>query len=489
MSFVVAMPDLIQGAAQDLAGIRSSLAEATAAATGPTTGVAAAAEDEVSIALASLFGNFGAEFQAVSAQAQAFHQEFLGLINAGANAYLGAEAANVQQTLLGDIGAPAQALLGGGLPAPAAVDAITGFGATVAAPYQALVFNTATNLQSLGAGISANPAPFLRQFLTNQAGYAQTIATGLQTAVQNLPAELANLPATIQAGIQGLLAFNPIPVLQQIVDQQIGYAQLIATSLQNAGNDFVAGLTAFPANLQTGLQTIMSGDVSGGLLQVGGAFLAPVLTNLNVTIDPVTGLLDIVPGGALGDLLPLFGIPAQMAQNFTNLLPPGSVPAMVAQNATNLLSTVTDVSQTLDLNTGNLHIGLPLALALDAIGPPVTTLEAIGSSATAFFGAVQTGDGLGALAALIDAPAVAANGFLNGQAMLGLPASLFGIDTITVIPLGGVLTPLQFASLEIPILGPGSLLLSGTGFGGILPGLLTFLPETLAQAIGAPPVM
>ena len=32
-------------------------------------------------------------------------------------------------------------------------------------------------------------------------------------------------------------------------------------------------------------------------------------------------------------------------------------------------------------------------------------------------------------------------------------------------------------------------MLSGTGFGGILPGLLTFLPETLAQAIGAPPLM
>ncbi|ORV82716.1 hypothetical protein AWC11_02250 [Mycobacterium interjectum] len=488
MSFVSVAPDLIQGAAQDLAGIRSSLAEATAAATGPTTGIAAAAEDEVSVALASLFGNFGAEFQAVSAQAQAFHQEFVSLLNAGTNAYLSAEAANVEQALLGDMGAPAQSLLGGGLQAPAAVDAITGFGATVAAPYQALVFNTATNLQSLGGGISANPAPFLRQFLANQALYGQTIATGFQSAVQNLPAELANLPATIQTGLQGAL-----PAVQQLVNNQIGYAQLIATSLQNAGNDFVAGLTAFPANLQTGIQTIMSGDVSGGLLEVGGAFLAPIFSGLNVTVDPVTGLLDITPAGALGDLLPILGIPAQMAQNFTNLLPPGSVPAMVAQNATNLLSTVTDVSQTLDLNTGNLHVGLPLVLALDAIGPPVTTLEAIGSSATAFFGAVQTGDGLGALAALIDAPAVAANGFLNGQASVGLPALLGGpgpegILTITAIPLGGILTPPQTASLFIPLLGPGSLQLSGTGFGGILPALLTFLPETLAQAIGAPPL-
>jgi hypothetical protein len=480
MSFVSVTAELIEGAAQDLAGIRSSLTEAVAAAAVPTTGVAAAAEDEVSIAVASLFGNFGQEFQAMSAQAQAFHAEFVSLMNAGAGAYLSAEAANVEQTLLGAATtSPA---------APAAfLNGVTGFGATVAAPYQMLVSNTVANLQSLGGAITANPAPFLRQFVNNQLLYGQTTATGFQNAVLNLPAELANLPANIQAGAQGLL-----PAVQQFVNNEIGYAQLIATSLQNAGNDFMAGLNALPAKLQTAAQTLMSGDVTGGLLQVGGAFLAPVFSGLNVSMDPVTGLLDIIPGGALGDLLPIFGIPAQMAQNLTNLLPAGSVPGMVAQNATNLFSTLTDLSQTLDLNTGNLHVGLPLVLALDAIGPPVTTLEAIGSSAGAFFGAVQTGDGLGALAALIDAPAVVANGFLNGQASLSLPALLGGvggIETFTAIPLGGILTPLQFASLSIPALGPGSIMLSGTGFGGILPGLLTFLPETLAQAIGAPPLM
>jgi hypothetical protein len=469
MSFVSVAPDLVQGAAQDLAGIRSSLAEAAATATGPTTGIVAAAQDEVSIAIAAMFGNVGQKFQAMSAQAQAFHAEFVSLMNAGAGAYVSAEAANVEQTLLGSLNGPA------------------GFGATVAAPYQTLVSNTVNNLQSLGSAITANPAPFLNQFGSNQIGYGQAIATGFQNAVADLPAELANLPATIQG-----LAFNPVSIAQQFINQQIGYAQLIATSLQNAGNDFSAGLSAFPANLQTGLQTVVSGDVTGGLLQVGGAFLAPIFTNLNVTMDPITGLLDITPGGALGDLLPILGIPAQMAQNFTNLLPAGSIPAMVAQRATNVFTTLTDLSQTLDLNTGNLHIGLPLVLALDALGPPVTTLQAVGSSASAFIGAVQTGDGLGAVAALIDAPAVIANGFLNGQATLFLPALLGGpggIETFTGIPLGGLLTPLQFASLSIPALGPGSLTLSGTTFGGILPGLLTFLPEALAQAIGAPPIV
>jgi hypothetical protein len=280
--------------------------------------------------------------------------------------------------------------------------------------------------------------------------------------------------------------------LQQFVNNEVGYAQFVATSLQNAGNDFMAGVNAFPASFQAGVQTIMGGDVTGGLLQVGGAFLAPVFTNLNAVVDPVTNLINIVPGGALGDLLPLAGIPAQMAQNFTNLIPAGTVPGMVAQQATNVFATLTDVSQTLDLNTGNLHIGLPLVLALDALGPPVTTLQAIGSSANAFVGAVQTGDPLGAVAALIDAPAVVANGFLNGQATIQLPALLGGvggIETLTDVPVGGILTPLDVTALEIPILGPGSLRLSGAMFGGILPGLLVYLPEQLALAIGAPPLM
>jgi hypothetical protein len=69
MSFVIATPDLVLSAAQDLADIRSSLAEGATAAAGPTTGVAAAAQDEVSVAIASLFGNVGQEFQALSAPA------------------------------------------------------------------------------------------------------------------------------------------------------------------------------------------------------------------------------------------------------------------------------------------------------------------------------------------------------------------------------------------------------------------------------------
>jgi hypothetical protein len=94
MSFVIAAPEMMTAAAADLAGIGSSLSEANAAAAPPTTGVIAAAEDEISAAIASLFSSHGAAFQALSAQAAAFHSEFVQALNAGAGAYARIEAAN-----------------------------------------------------------------------------------------------------------------------------------------------------------------------------------------------------------------------------------------------------------------------------------------------------------------------------------------------------------------------------------------------------------
>ena len=108
MSFVIAAPEQGQTAAQSLAGIRSTLAEASASAVTPTTGVAVAAQDEVSAAVAALFNGFGEQYQVVNAQAHAFHAEFVNLMNAGAGAYLSTEVANAEQTLLNAVNAPAQ---------------------------------------------------------------------------------------------------------------------------------------------------------------------------------------------------------------------------------------------------------------------------------------------------------------------------------------------------------------------------------------------
>ena len=100
MSFVTAAPEEVQAAARNLEGIRSMLAESSASAAAPTAGVVAAAEDQVSAQVAAFFGAFGQEYQVISAQAQAFHEQFVNLVSAGAGAYLSTELANAEQSLL-----------------------------------------------------------------------------------------------------------------------------------------------------------------------------------------------------------------------------------------------------------------------------------------------------------------------------------------------------------------------------------------------------
>jgi PE family len=75
MSFVFAAPEYVAAAATDLANIGSSISAANSAALTPTSSVLAAAADEVSAAVASLFGAHGQAYQALGAQAARFHQQ------------------------------------------------------------------------------------------------------------------------------------------------------------------------------------------------------------------------------------------------------------------------------------------------------------------------------------------------------------------------------------------------------------------------------
>jgi PE-PPE domain/PE family len=94
MTSLLTQPQLVEMAAADVAEIKSEIGAATAAAAGPTTGVAAAAADEVSAAAAQLFGTYAKEYQALLAQAAAFHQEFAAALASAGNTYAAAEAAN-----------------------------------------------------------------------------------------------------------------------------------------------------------------------------------------------------------------------------------------------------------------------------------------------------------------------------------------------------------------------------------------------------------
>ena len=116
MSYVVAAPEFLASAASDLSGIGSSLSAGHAVAAVPTTAVVAAAGDEVSAAVASLFSGHGQAFQALGAQAAAFHDQFVQALNAGAGAYASTEAASAGtlQTLAQGLPVPNVAVSVGG---------------------------------------------------------------------------------------------------------------------------------------------------------------------------------------------------------------------------------------------------------------------------------------------------------------------------------------------------------------------------------------
>ncbi|WP_415624237.1 PE family protein, partial [Mycobacterium intermedium] len=115
MSFLVIVPDLTASAAGDVASIGSTISAANAAAAAATTQLLPAAADEVSAAIAALFGSQANEYQRISAQATAFHERFAQALAGASGSYAAAEADAfqvLQQSVLGVVNAPTQLLLG-----------------------------------------------------------------------------------------------------------------------------------------------------------------------------------------------------------------------------------------------------------------------------------------------------------------------------------------------------------------------------------------
>ncbi|MGO8940672.1 MAG: PE domain-containing protein [Mycobacterium sp.] len=153
MSYVIAAPEMLAAAAVDVAGIGSSLSEANAVAAASTTRVITAAEDEVSAAIAAVFSAHGHGFQAISAQAAAFHAQFVQALTSSAGSYASAEAANLaalENTLVTAI-----------------------FGSPAISPVPAPQHPTFTGKQSLPTRIETAALRQVRNFLTVSGLYAQ----------------------------------------------------------------------------------------------------------------------------------------------------------------------------------------------------------------------------------------------------------------------------------------------------------------------------
>ncbi len=161
MTNLVTQPDLMSTAAADLAEIRSAIGAASTTTAGPTTGLVAAAGDEISAAVAKLFSAYGQEARALIDQASAFHDEFTRVLAAGGFAYAETEIANAAAAAKGalsSITAPIQSLLGGGSGGAVVAAGVTGSATTSASPLvQALAAPGRTITILMGA--SGYPTP------------------------------------------------------------------------------------------------------------------------------------------------------------------------------------------------------------------------------------------------------------------------------------------------------------------------------------------
>ncbi|MHA7648305.1 PE family protein [Mycobacterium sp. ML4] len=173
MSFMHAAPEALQTAASSIAGIGSEISSANAAASLPTTGVVAAAADQVSAQVAALFSSHAQGYQQLSTQVADFHEKFVRALGTSAASYANAES-YAARTLADAVNAPARQLVGHPLIGPVA----PGLAASAA--------KAATQIQSAFQGL--NPGNLLKLAPTGGTGLAATGALLGPLAAEAAPA-------------------------------------------------------------------------------------------------------------------------------------------------------------------------------------------------------------------------------------------------------------------------------------------------------------
>ena len=188
----------------------------------------------------------------------------------------------------------------------------------------------------------------------------------------------------------GQVLADPFPVLRQLGVNGLGYA----TTLSTAGQGIATAIatSTLPASLQTAFGQLTAGDVAGAVNTFNNALTT-------------AGLGLIIP------LVPVLAIPTEMAQNL--------------------------------LNVATATSGLPLSLGVSLLSTVEGTAFQFGASAQAVVDAVQAGDGVTALSALLNGPAEITGAFLNGVPSQGFVGILSPEDGLA--NLLGVGVPQQIA--------------------------------------------
>jgi len=98
MSYVTTQPETLSATAANLAGVGAAMSAQNSAAAAPTTGVIPPAADQVSALAAAQFAIHAEMYQAISAQAEAVHQQLVSTLVTNALSYAATEAANATAT-------------------------------------------------------------------------------------------------------------------------------------------------------------------------------------------------------------------------------------------------------------------------------------------------------------------------------------------------------------------------------------------------------
>jgi PE-PPE domain/PE family len=306
MSYLVAAPASLASAATDLANIAGTLEAANASAAVRTTGILAAAKDEVSAAIAALFSDHAQVYQAASAGAAAFHQQFMQALSASAGAYAGVEAANASQ--LQQLRAAVDAATANGL--------LAGPGAT-SAENVALIMGGSGEPIPTPDFIATNFNLFINPFFQNftpQALFTPEGNYGLYTGVKSLTLDMSEAQ-----GVQ---------ILDSAITQQIASGNVVVVkgeSQSSTISSMVMPLLAAQHVPTSDVSFVLTGDPNapnGGLFErldgltipaLGITFNGPTPSDLYPTTiwtQEYDGFADVpqYPINLLSDLNSLAGI-------------------------------------------------------------------------------------------------------------------------------------------------------------------------------------
>jgi hypothetical protein len=296
--------------------------------------------------------------------------------------------------------------------------------------------------------------------VTTAAGNLEGIASALGDA--NATAEI---PTT---GVMAPAADAVSAAITAILGMHGQEYQALSTEILSFHEQFVSALN-------TGMSQYLETEVANAQLGLMGAVNAPAQALLGHLPIRAAAASDAraAAAGAAGTTPPVRPV-GPVTTPITENIPVFHTNTPLGPLALTLKASIDPATRAVSITGGSLTAPAQLALAVDAIGPYVTTMAALQNSGAAITGALQSGNPMGAAQALLHAPGNVLNGFLYGHETISetitAPAG-FGLQSLTVdVPLGGVLTGLNNLALTLTPTGGGastSIPLTGVQVGGL----------------------